>query len=521
MNSQEYWKRRTLYAKQKQLDHERDYELAMRARLQSLENEIIKEARHWILKYASENNLGFKEAVKLLNQINTSRFDMTLAEFEAKAKAGGYEKELNSAYYKSRIARLQKLQQQFIEFAGNYADKEEGIMAKTLADQYQFTYDQDNYSKYLVTGGIDVDYAHFNEDQLRSIVYHPWQGSDFSKRIWNNYTNVLPEVLTGTMFKATALGYSHSRIEQELRSAFRNVENNNLHRLIVTEMGHIAEQATADFYEDSEIEQYQYLATLEVHTCEICAHLDERIFYVKDRKPGLNYPLIHPYCRCTTVPYMEGLPDIESRWARDPETGKSRWVKNQLYNQWPKSNKSKPYTFDEWKKISSVKPFQLGIMKALPVAELNKEEEQAIRQYVSSDSYKINYALRNNEILSQDQQNMIKNLDNALRKMPRYISSRPLQRDYFFMYDDDKIEFLREMDKPWFEDSAYVSTSKIHYGEGTEQVHVIIINSRSGRDITKFNENEQEVLFPRNTRFRIVDSYTNNDGILTIIWEES
>lgn len=342
MNSQEYWKRRTLYAKQKQLDHERDYELAMRARLQSLENEIIKEARHWISKYASENNLGFKEAAKLLNQINTSRFDMTLAEFEAKAKAGGYEKELNSAYYKSRIARLQKLQQQFIEFAGNYADKEEGIMAKTLADQYQFTYDQDNYSKYLVTGGIDVDYAHFNEDQLRSIVYQPWQGSDFSKRIWNNYTNVLPEVLTGTMFKATALGYSHFRIEQELRSIFRNVEDNSLHRLIVTEMGHITEQATADFYEDSNIEQYQYLATLETHTCEVCAHLDERIFYVKDRREGINYPMIHPYCRCTTVPYMKDLPDIVSRWSRDPETGKGKFVKV--------GNRSKRLTFGEWKK---------------------------------------------------------------------------------------------------------------------------------------------------------------------------
>lgn len=334
MNSQEYWRKRILYTKRKQLDHERDYELAMRARLRALENEIIKEARHWVSKYANENHLGFKEAAKLLGQIDTSRFDMTLKEFEEKARAGGFDKELNSAYYKSRIARLQKLQQQFIEFAGNYADKEEGIMAKALADQYQFTYDQDGYSKYLVTGGIDVDYTHFNEDQLRSIVYQPWQGSDFSKRIWNNYTNVLPEVLTNTMFKATALGYSHTRLEQELRSTFHNVESNNLHRLIVTEMGHITEQATADFYEDSNIEQYQYLATLETHTCEICAHLDERIFYVKDRKPGLNYPMIHPYCRCTTVPYMKDLPDIVSRWSRDDETGKGKFVNKMSFNQW-------------------------------------------------------------------------------------------------------------------------------------------------------------------------------------------
>lgn len=115
------------------------------------------------------------------------------------------------------------------------------------------------------------------------------------------------------MFKATALDCSHTRLEQELRSAFHNVESNNLRRLIVTEMGHITEQTTVDFYEDSNIEQYQYLATLETHTCEICAHLDGHIFYVKDRREGLNYPMIHPYCRCTTAPYMKDLPDIVSR----------------------------------------------------------------------------------------------------------------------------------------------------------------------------------------------------------------
>lgn len=116
--------------------------------------------------------------------------------------------------------------------------------------------------------------------------------------------------------------------------------------MIVTEMGHITEQATADFYEDSNIEQYQYLATLEIetHTCEVCAHLDERIFYVKDRREGLNYPMIHPYCRCTTVPYMKDLPDIETRWSRDPETGKGKFVKV--------DNGPKRLTFREWKKLT-------------------------------------------------------------------------------------------------------------------------------------------------------------------------
>ena len=62
---------------------------------------------------------------------------MTLAEFEAKARAGGYDKELNSAYYKSRIARLQKLYKQYQDLAAEYADEEENNMALGLAKRYE------------------------------------------------------------------------------------------------------------------------------------------------------------------------------------------------------------------------------------------------------------------------------------------------------------------------------------------------------------------------------------------------
>ena len=496
-----------------------EYEAAMRSRLKDLENELIKETKKWLTKYANENNQSLKEAADYLNSIDTSKFDMTLAEFEAKAKAGGYEKELNSAYYKSRIARLQELYRQYQEVAARYADNEENNMAIGLAKRYKDTYLLENYNKYLVVGSLDVNFAHFNEQELKDIVYQPWQGDNFSKRIWNNYTKVMPEVLTDTMFRSTALGYSYNRIERMLRDKFQGVVKSNIHRLVITEMGHAAEKATAEFYEDSDIEQYQYLATLETHTCDVCAHLDERIFYVKDKVVGLNYPLIHPYCRCTTMPYMKDLPDITSRWSRDPITGKSKFVRNQPYSQWARKNGQKLLSFTEWKKIEGIKPLQLGMLKALPVSKLSKGEERAIKQYVSSESYKVNYALRNNEPLTKEQQTMVNNLDKALKKMPRYTDKAPLQRDYFFSDLEIQNEFVHEMYEESFEDPAYISTSKIHYGEGTEQVHVIIKNSKSGRDITQFNEEEQEVLFPRNTRFYITKSYMK-DGVITFEWEE-
>lgn len=337
MNSQEYWRKRALLTKQKEMASTAEYEIAMRSRLKDLENEFIKESKKWVTKYAKENNQSLKEAADYLKSIDTSKFDMTLAEFETKARAGGFEKELNSAYYKSRIARLWELYKQYQELAAKYADNEEETMAIGLAKRYEDTYLLENYNKYLVVGGLDVNFAHFNEQELKDIVYQPWKGSDFSKRIWNNYTKVMPEVLTDTMFRSTALGYSYNRIERMLRDRFQGVVKSNIHRLVVTEMGHAAEEATARFYKDSDIEQYQYLATLETHTCEVCAHLDERVFNVKDKQEGINYPLMHPYCRCTTCGYIKDLPSITSRWSRDPITGKGEQTQNMSFEQWKKA----------------------------------------------------------------------------------------------------------------------------------------------------------------------------------------
>ncbi|WP_297949675.1 minor capsid protein [uncultured Lactobacillus sp.] len=416
MNSQEYWRRRVLYAKQQELDSAADYEDAMRSRLKDLQNEISKEANVFVSRYAETNEISKEAATKILSSIDSAKWSMTLEEFKAKAKTGGYEKELDSEYFKSRIARLQSLHDQLADFASKYADSETDRMAVALAKRYNDTYLLENYNKYLVVGGLDIDLAHFNEQQLKDIVYQPWQGSNFSKRIWKNYTKVMPDVLTDVLLRSTLMGYSWQRTQRMLEDRFVGIENKNLHRLIITEMGHAAEQATAKFYEDSRIDQYQYLATLESHTCDVCAHLDERIFSVKDKVIGLNYPLIHPYCRCTTCAYMKDLPNITSRWSRDSSTGKGKWVKDQPYSQWARKNGQRPYSFDEWKKLEGIKPLSTLLLKTNEISSelgrsryskhlltdaYHKGNNDVDLTYISSDEYKEKFnKLSNNKKLN-------------------------------------------------------------------------------------------------------------------------
>lgn len=373
MKSSDYWRQRAIAEKKKQLEASADYEAAMQVRLRRLEHEFEKEALVYLQRYANENSVGLKQAASVLGSINTTKWSMTLEEFERKAKAGGYDKELNAEYYKSRIYRLQQLHDQMVEFSKKYGMAEQLRMQKGLAKQYQNSYYLHAYDKYRATGQLDIKLNHFNEQQLENIVYSPWKGSDFSKRIWKEYTEILPDELTDTMLRATLFGYSPSKVVSMLRDRFKKVSDRDLHRLVTTEMGHAAEEATAQFYKDSDIEQYQYLATLESHTCDQCAHLDERIFNVKDKKEGINYPLIHPYCRCTTVPYDKDLPDVETRWSRDPETGKGRYVYRNALD------------YSEWKKITGVKILKLETPRQSSKSELKENMRALSKQLLFND----------------------------------------------------------------------------------------------------------------------------------------
>lgn len=150
-------------------------------------------------------------------------------------------------------------------------------------------------------------------------------------------------------------------------------------------MGHAAEEATAQFYKDSDIEQYQYLATLESHTCDQCAHLDERIFNVKDKREGINYPLIHPYCRCTTVPYDKDLPDIETRWSRDPETGKGIYVSGMSFNQWKQTviNRQSEKEFSNLVKEYGIHGFPKSAQEYRKIL-YNKHTGRALNAYIKA-----------------------------------------------------------------------------------------------------------------------------------------
>ncbi|NLR08676.1 MULTISPECIES: minor capsid protein [Lactobacillaceae] len=338
-STEKYWKRRHLQVKAKEIKNAEAYEKALQSELNGMYRELHAEMEKWYVKYANNQGMTKEEAVTGLADVNSQNWGMTLERFERNAKRGRHTERLDEEYYRSRVARLQDLEQQLRQVAQPYASREADRMRDGLANQFEDTYMRTNYTVQASKGAFTANFAHFNEAQLRIAVSTPWgkDGKDFSKRIWKNYQQDLPKILKDSVLTSTLMGYSPQKASQLFHAKFQDFKKSNVHRLVTSEMGHIAEEAAAKGYEENEIEWYEYMATLESHTCDTCGRLDGQKIKLSERKDGINYPLIHPYCRCTTVPYLEDLPDITERWSRDPETGKGKMIKDVKFNEWKKS----------------------------------------------------------------------------------------------------------------------------------------------------------------------------------------
>ena len=150
--------------------------------------------------------------------------------------------------------------------------------------------------------------------------------------------------------------------------------------------------------------------------------------------------------------------------------------------------------------------------------KLTNDEKQALKRYISSDSYKINDKLRNDSTLTVDDERFKRNLDNVLEKMQNY--SGNLQRSVYFPNAKSREAFLqgyRIDDTITYKE--FLSTTKGDIYNPDADVQIYIENSRRGKDISAYNEGEQEVLYSRNSSFKVKHIVLKN-GITYILLEE-
>lgn len=283
----------------------------------------LSETQAWNLLNTMQDQTSMEE---LLNALRNKDSDKTKQELL---------RELEAPAYRVRIERLQDLLQQVDRVIQEVYQQEQLFDTSFFQNLCEDTYYHSIYSIQKRTG-YGFSFSNISQKQISQVLSMNWSGSHYSQRIWKN-TQELSETLKQELLVSLLTG----RTDRETSEVIMNrcgAGAMQARRLVRTESCFLSGELTARSYEECGIEKYRYLATLDLRTSKICRELDGKIFSMKDRKAGKNYPPMHPWCRSTTISVIDEdeLRNMKRR-AYNPKTGRTETVPaNMTYDQWYK-----------------------------------------------------------------------------------------------------------------------------------------------------------------------------------------
>lgn len=248
---------------------------------------INEEIRKIYKNYSKDSTLSKEVLNQLLNKKESEIYQKNLLKTISKIKDEELKKKLITKYnapaYSYRISRLQALQDNIDVELKHIAELEEEITKL----RYVYTIDEAYYHNIydIQKGtGYGFNFSQLDTRTMDMLLKQKWIGNaNFSQRIWEN-SSKLNQFLKINFTADMMTGKSISKIAKEL-SEYMNIGLYNATRLVRTEVNYFANESEMLAYEECEIDRYEFIATLDNVTCDRCASLDKKVFYVKDRKP--------------------------------------------------------------------------------------------------------------------------------------------------------------------------------------------------------------------------------------------
>lgn len=286
-------------------------------------------------RFASKHHLTREEAINLLSDADSRNFEKLLEAYKNKTGAQKREvlAELEAPAYKNRMKRLDDIDKSINRLINAVASKERDAIDKTMRKVYESSYHHAVYEAARMSG-LDLQTGPIDEGALETILKKKWSGQNYSERVWNNTQKVADAIKEELMIGALT-GKTEKEMTDSINEQFLSGRN-RARRLVRTESSYIHNEAHFQAYKDYGIEEYRFVATLDLRTSQICRERDGSVYRVNDKKIGVNAPPMHPWCRSTTIMNLddETMHNLE-RFARDPVTGERMKVPaDETYKEW-------------------------------------------------------------------------------------------------------------------------------------------------------------------------------------------
>lgn len=348
MNNVEYWTQRLEIETQKSAN---ELLKTMKQFYKDSMKNIKKEIESFYGRYTENNNLTLQEVNKRLNpqELKSSKeeikkyydeIDKLARDNNGKVsveKLRQYKEELRLQSAKAYMSRLEGVKINIKNTIVNLAIEQEIEFTDKMKKVFENCLEKSSFELDKILG-FSVGFEAPNNEVLSKAIKTRWLGQNYSDRIWKD-KGILLDSLDTILLQGIAQGQNPRKIAQEMVNKYGS-NYKNCERLARTEFIHLQNQATFQSYKNHNIKQYQYLADLSERTCPICGSLDGKVFDLKYKQVGVNYPVMHPNCRCTTIPYFE-KDEIDLMFE---ESTRIAYDENRNIYEVPDS-----MTYDEWK----------------------------------------------------------------------------------------------------------------------------------------------------------------------------
>lgn len=336
MNSRDYWERRAAQDMYDRMGAAEETAAEMNAAIRQTSAYLEKEVKA-VMRGMQSFGISEAEAKKILNAASDGTALQRLR--KAAQQVGDPEKReallnaINSAgAYRYRITRIEELNKDINRQCRELYKTENRHITSALRNVAEDSYYHEIFSIQKGTG-LGFSFSKFSRKDVDRILRSNWSGGNYSQRIWKDVSGMTAR-LKNELLVSMLSGRSNEKTARIFQEQF-GVNAFCARRIVRTESAYVANAAQAKAYDEAGIERYMFVATLDSRTCECCAALDGKVFELAKKKPGTNYPPMHPFCRSTTIADFgdEELAGLERR-AKDKDGNTVRVPAGMTYEQW-------------------------------------------------------------------------------------------------------------------------------------------------------------------------------------------
>lgn len=295
-----YWAKRKAQFMVKQMGKAEDTAQVMNQGYYLAQKRLEEEAEKIFQRFQRSYGLTEQQARDLIYRAGTN-VDAVKRELENMNINADVLAEMNSAAYAHRIEALRNSSLEIDKMVERLAKRDTGLVTghlkRTAEDAYL-------HSIYLTQqqAGVRFNFTQFDEQVVEDLLKVNWSKKHFSQAIWDN-THHLGETLKEEFMVNYLTGRSVDDMAKQIASRM-DVSYFNARRLVRTESTYVEAEMEALGYEESHIDEYEYVSVIDNRTSSLCREHDGKIYKVKDRKPGVNYPPLHVFCRATTIAHI-------------------------------------------------------------------------------------------------------------------------------------------------------------------------------------------------------------------------